>query len=114
MATQSVILAHGWDPGTPAQRVAGGAKAGPAHIHFVYPASDGRVSVTFLFGNMIGPFTQRLFDWLYEEMMQQAASPEQWRTVTEAWARSDVTEDLPRVACPTLVIGSERGPGDLV
>ena len=47
----------------------------------------------------------------FAEMMQQAASPEQWRTLREAWARSDVTEDLPRLACPTLVIGSERDPG---
>ena len=46
----------------------------------------------------------------FAETVQQAASPEQNRTLTEAWARSDVTEDLPRVACPTLVIGSERGP----
>ena len=74
MATQSVILAHGWDPGTPGQRVAGGATARPVHIHFVYPASDGHVSVTFLFGNMIGPFTRRLFDWMYEEGAVDAAT----------------------------------------
>ena len=46
----------------------------------------------------------------FAEMMQQAASPEQRRNLLEAWARSDVTEDLRGVACPTLVIGSERGP----
>ena len=46
----------------------------------------------------------------FVELQQRAASSEQRRTLAEAWARSDVTEDLPRVACPTVVIGSERGP----
>ena len=46
----------------------------------------------------------------FVELQQRAASSEQRRTLAEAWARSDVTEDLPRVACPTLVIGSERAP----
>lgn len=49
------------------QRCAGGIRIGPYTVQFVYPASDGHVSITFLFGQMIGPFTQRLMDWVHEE-----------------------------------------------
>lgn len=49
------------------QRCAGGIRIGPYRAQFVYPALDGSVSITFLFGRMIGPFTQRLMDWVHEE-----------------------------------------------
>ncbi|MGE0730069.1 MAG: CoA transferase [Acidimicrobiia bacterium] len=49
------------------QRCAGGILIGPYRVQFVYPARDGHVSITFLFGQMIGPFTQRLMDWVHEE-----------------------------------------------
>ena len=37
------------------------------HLQFVYPALDGYVSITLLFGEMIGPFTYRLMEWVHEE-----------------------------------------------
>ncbi len=49
------------------QRCSGGIRIGPYTAQFVYPALDGSVSITFLFGAMIGPFTQRLMDWVHEE-----------------------------------------------
>jgi crotonobetainyl-CoA:carnitine CoA-transferase CaiB-like acyl-CoA transferase len=50
-----------------ARRTSGGILAGPIHLQFVYPASDGFVSITLLFGTMIGPFSRRLMEWVHEE-----------------------------------------------
>jgi crotonobetainyl-CoA:carnitine CoA-transferase CaiB-like acyl-CoA transferase len=51
----------------PLGRTAGGILYGSSHLQFVYPALDGYVSITFLFGETIGPFTSRLMDWVHEE-----------------------------------------------
>jgi crotonobetainyl-CoA:carnitine CoA-transferase CaiB-like acyl-CoA transferase len=65
-ATQSVMLTAAI--GAPAiERRAGGVRLGSYNLRFVYPAKDGHVSVTFLFGDMIGRFTQRLMQWVWEE-----------------------------------------------
>ena len=40
---------------------------GPYLLRLVYPASDGHVTITYLFGDMIGPYTQRLMSWVHEE-----------------------------------------------
>jgi crotonobetainyl-CoA:carnitine CoA-transferase CaiB-like acyl-CoA transferase len=66
LATQSYILssAVGFPDG---HRVAGGAGIGPLVARFVFPAADGHVSITFLFGSSVGPFTQRLMHWIAEE-----------------------------------------------
>ncbi len=51
----------------PAKRIAGGLEMGPFKLRFVYPCADGDVSVTYLFGNVIGPYTNRLFRWIEDE-----------------------------------------------
>jgi crotonobetainyl-CoA:carnitine CoA-transferase CaiB-like acyl-CoA transferase len=51
----------------PPNRFSGGMKIGPYELRMVYPAVDGHVAITFLFGDMIGAFTQRLMDWVHEE-----------------------------------------------
>ena len=48
-------------------RVAGGVELGPFTVQYVHGCLDGQVTVTFLFGQMIGPFTSRLFRWMHEE-----------------------------------------------
>ena len=60
-----VLLAPNDNP--EAQRTSGGILAGPVHLQFVYPARDGYVSITLLFGTMIGPFSRRLMEWVHEE-----------------------------------------------
>jgi crotonobetainyl-CoA:carnitine CoA-transferase CaiB-like acyl-CoA transferase len=60
-----VLLAPNDNP--EAQRTSGGILTGPIHLQFVYPALDGYVSITLLFGTMIGPFTARLLQWVYDE-----------------------------------------------
>ncbi len=49
------------------ERHAGGSRIGPYNLRLVYPAKDGYVAVTFLFGEMIGRFTQKLMQWVWEE-----------------------------------------------
>jgi|TARA_B110000196_G_scaffold146336_1_gene126660 crotonobetainyl-CoA:carnitine CoA-transferase CaiB-like acyl-CoA transferase len=51
----------------PVARAGGGIKAGDYVLRTVYPATDGFVSITFMFGSMLGPYSQRLMNWVYEE-----------------------------------------------
>ena len=60
--TWHVIFGTAW-----ARRTAGGILAGPIHLQFVYPALDGHVSITLLFGTTVGAFTARLMEWVYDE-----------------------------------------------
>jgi crotonobetainyl-CoA:carnitine CoA-transferase CaiB-like acyl-CoA transferase len=62
--TQMLSSAVGADP---PQRFGGGVRHGGYPVRLVYPAADGHVAVTFLFGDMIGRFTQRLMAWVHEE-----------------------------------------------
>ena len=48
-------------------RVAGGAVIGPVTLKLVWEVKDGYVSLTYFFGNAIGPFTRRLMEWICEE-----------------------------------------------
>ncbi len=48
-------------------RAAGGAVIGPVLLRLIWEAKDGYVSLTFFFGNAIGPFTARLMAWIHEE-----------------------------------------------
>ena len=65
-ATQSTSLAHLYNA-QEAGRMSGGAKLGPFKIRLRSPAADGFVSTTILFGEAVGPFGQRLFEWIHEE-----------------------------------------------
>jgi len=65
-ATQSAILAAPLGEAE-MQRMAGGVKIGPLNIRLIWPAKDGYVSIAYLFGSAIGPFTRRLMQWAYEE-----------------------------------------------
>lgn len=66
LGTQAGVLASGANAPTPT-RTAGGAKAGVVELRFVYPAADGWVSITHVFGTAIGPGTARLMQWAHEE-----------------------------------------------
>jgi len=65
-ATQSQMLAAVMGAVAP-QRFGGGVRLGDYRIRFVYPAADGHVAVTFLFGDMIGRYTHRLMRWVHAE-----------------------------------------------
>src|SRR5262245_16844915 len=66
LATQSYILAVPWQA-PEVQRVAGGLKNGPLTLRLLFPARDGHVAITFLFGSAIGPFSRRLMEWIHAE-----------------------------------------------
>lgn len=65
-ATQSYSLSHLVNaPET--TRMSGGTKAGPFKVRLRSKAADGYVSNTILFGEAIGPFGRRLFEWIHAE-----------------------------------------------
>ena len=66
IATQSNLLSAAVGEST-VERMAGGAKAGELRLRLTYPALDGHVSITHLFGATLGPPTQRLMEYVYEE-----------------------------------------------
>ncbi len=65
-ATMSTILASSIGAAETA-RVSGGMVVGPFMGRLIWEAADGYISLTFLFGSGIGPFSQRLFNWMYDE-----------------------------------------------
>lgn len=79
-ATQSMILAAPLGEAE-ARRMAGGVKIGSINIRLVWPAKDGYVAITFLFGTAFAHFTKRLMDWVYEEgICDQATRDTNWLT----------------------------------
>ena len=65
-ATMSAVLAASLGASETA-RVAGGMAVGPFTGKLIWEVLDGFISLTFLFGAGIGPFSRRLFEWMYEE-----------------------------------------------
>ena len=65
-ATQGYILSAAVNDEV-AKRAAGGIWAGDVHVRFSYPAKDGHVSITHLFGATLGPPTVRLMEYVHDE-----------------------------------------------
>jgi crotonobetainyl-CoA:carnitine CoA-transferase CaiB-like acyl-CoA transferase len=83
LATQAYLLSEAVGAGT-ATRVAGGIQVGPIRIRFTYPAKDGFVSITHLFGSTIGPATRRLMEWVHEcGFCDVATRDKDWIAYTE-------------------------------
>ncbi len=68
VCSQSFLLCEPGHSGG-ASREAGGIRmAGlDTKVQLLWPCKDGQVSVTFLFGVSMGPFTRNLMEWIYEE-----------------------------------------------
>jgi crotonobetainyl-CoA:carnitine CoA-transferase CaiB-like acyl-CoA transferase len=65
-------------------RSSGGLKFGPLDMQLRWPAKDGHVAITFLFGSAIGPFTARLMNWIYEEgFCDEATRDKDWLGYTD-------------------------------
>lgn len=73
LATQGYILSSAVNE-TTAQRIAGGIKAGELRLALTYPASDGHVSITHIFGATVGPATRRLMEYVHDEGFCDAAT----------------------------------------
>jgi crotonobetainyl-CoA:carnitine CoA-transferase CaiB-like acyl-CoA transferase len=83
LATQSYSLCAALGH-PPVQRSAGGLVNGPLHVRLLFPARDGAVAITFLFGSAIGPFSRRLMDWICEEGGCDAATRDKdWLAYSE-------------------------------
>ncbi|MDG2111736.1 MAG: CoA transferase [Actinomycetota bacterium] len=77
-AAQSMMMAVP-NRATSTTRIAGGANLQGIDIQLMWPCKDGYASVTLLFGMMIAPFTQNLFDWVYEEgFCDEATRSKDW------------------------------------
>ena len=77
-ATQSTLLAAPLGDAD-SRRMSGGAKLGDIPIRLVWPAKDGHVAITYLFGSAIAHFTQRLMDWMCEEgFCDEATRDQDW------------------------------------
>ena len=57
-------------------RSGGGIKSGEVFLRFVYPAQNGHVSITLVFGAAVGPSTQRLMRYLGEQGWLEPAEVE--------------------------------------
>lgn len=80
VCTQSYLLSSPTGS-SGASRVAGGVRLEglDAKIQLLWPCKDGQVSVTFLFGASIGPFTRHLMEWVYEEgFCDEATRDKDW------------------------------------
>jgi crotonobetainyl-CoA:carnitine CoA-transferase CaiB-like acyl-CoA transferase len=73
MATQGNVLAAAVNEAI-AERIAGGVRAGPLRVRLTYPASDGHVSITHVFGPTVGPATRRLMEYVFDEGFCDAAT----------------------------------------
>ncbi len=83
IATQAYILSTPVGA-APSTRIAGGVKAGRLRVEFTYPAKDGFVSITHLFGTTVGPATRRLMEWVYDcGCCDEATRDKDWIGYTE-------------------------------
>jgi crotonobetainyl-CoA:carnitine CoA-transferase CaiB-like acyl-CoA transferase len=72
-ATQSSLLAGPLGE-RDFQRLAGGIKIGDIKVRLIWPAKDGYVAITYLFGSALAHFTRRLMEWICEEGFCDAAT----------------------------------------
>ena len=77
-ATQAAILAAPNNASTHL-RTTGGLKLGNVLLRLIWPCKDGHVSITFLFGTALGPFSRRLMEWIHEEgFCDEATRDKDW------------------------------------
>ena len=78
MATQSYVLAASLGS-VEARRMSGGVKIGPLDIPLVWPARDGYIALTFLFGTALGVFSRKLMEYLCERgFCDEATRDKDW------------------------------------
>jgi crotonobetainyl-CoA:carnitine CoA-transferase CaiB-like acyl-CoA transferase len=81
-ATQSYALAAPLGA-APVQRKSGGIRTAGLDVQLVWPCKDGYVSVTFLFGASMGPFTRRFMHLIHEEgYCDEATRDKDWLDYT--------------------------------
>ena len=76
LATQTDILSAALGD-TPLSRSAGGLSVGPFTLRFVYPAKDGHISITHVFGSVIGHATGHLMEYSARAGLLRPSHPRQ-------------------------------------
>jgi len=90
LATQAGILAAPLKA-EEFKRMSGGLRVGPLNVRLVWPAKDGFVAITFLFGSALGVFTVRLMNYLCEQGFCDAATRDiKWLQFGELLASGQV------------------------
>jgi crotonobetainyl-CoA:carnitine CoA-transferase CaiB-like acyl-CoA transferase len=85
LATQSDIVSAALHSAGAAR---GGAKIGELTLRFAYPARDGHVSITHLFGNAFGPPSARLMDVVCEDgFCDEALRDKDWPAIASLVAK---------------------------
>ena len=86
IATQSYVLAAPLGSAE-ARRMSGGVKFGPMNIPLVWPAKDGFIALTYLFGSALGVFTRRFMEYLCEQgYCDEATRDKDWIALGELLA----------------------------
>ncbi len=82
VCTQSFLLSGPANGGTVSREAGGLRLAGlDSKVQLLWPCKDGQVSVTFLFGSSMGPFSRRLMEWVCEEgFCDEATRDKDWVT----------------------------------
>ena len=80
-------------------RVSGGIKYGPLTMRWVYPAQDGYVAVSLLFGSAVGPMTHRLMTYICEKgLCDEATRDKDWNGYYElVFSGQEPVEEFERV-----------------
>lgn len=135
LATQVEIVSDALGE-PPAERCAGGLRMGPFVVRFVYPALDGHVSITHVFGSTIGPASARLMAAVCEDgFCEEALRDVDWVGFTDRvlkgledletferakaaiaqWTASKTKSDLFAIAqAKALLIAPVASPRDVV
>jgi crotonobetainyl-CoA:carnitine CoA-transferase CaiB-like acyl-CoA transferase len=115
LATQSYILCA--QLGAPeVQRSAGGLRHGRLELRLLFPARDGHVAITFLFGSAIGPFSRRLMEYIHDEGGCDAATRDKdWLRYSELLASGDEpVEEFERVKGVIAAFTATRTKAELL
>ncbi len=83
----------------PQTRIAGGMRAGPLALRLLFPAKDGHVAITHVFGSAIGPATRRLMEYVCEQgFCDEATRDKDWVAYAELLATGrEPIEEFERV-----------------
>jgi benzylsuccinate CoA-transferase BbsE subunit len=78
----------------PPRRLSGGVRYGRTPLQQVYPTKDGYVAITLLFGNAIGPYTKKLFDYIHEEgFCDEAMCDNDWITYGDGLLTGKISDE---------------------
>ena len=134
LATQSDVVAERVGVNG-ASRYGGGMAIGPVVLRFVYPASDGHVAITHVFGSTIGPATARMMECVFEDgFCDEVMRDKDWvgyaeilgvtetiedfeaaKAAIAAWTSSKTKEELLRISMERhLLIAPASTPQDAV